>query len=196
MGAEGIYVDAANRNSVGAAKVTSNTIANTGGIHLLSSIDGGSNPANTIVNANRISGAAGSKILGIAGIRLDAVTSGKISLVDSSANALVNNTLIGASIFLAGDPFGPWDAGTDNNVVKGNSINGAGIALFSSIGNLVQYNMIVSGGISLDDWIDGAGGNTVTNNTVDEAPCGITIPDVFMSVYAHNTFFNVSSNVC
>jgi parallel beta-helix repeat protein len=195
----------------GANQLISNTIS---GEVLLLGYDS-FKPSGSLVSGNKVSNGT-IVLINIAGVSVEQNTvtwsrqlagfEGGLSLLESSNNRLVDNTIVmpasetfGLGIDLESDCIG-CSATVDNNVM-GNYVGGGavGVRWFNVSENVFQNNFFINNqraGFAIDDGLDGAGRNLITNNTLSETACGISITNSDRSVYTPNSFFNVVSNIC
>jgi parallel beta-helix repeat protein len=87
------------------------------------------------------------------------------------------------------------------STVTQNSIFGVtyGLNLFNSPGSSIKSNAFtyINGGSGVYINDNGtAGGDTVSKNTINEAPCGINATYAIGDMLTPNTFFNVTSPIC
>ena len=152
---------------------------------------------------------------GLCGIYVVAAT-GKVvisnnTVVDIDANpqsaaiflaSLVN--IITSGVTISGNTVeGNTQAGIDldsilNAKITGNKVSGFRFGLFLDdlTNSVAQTNTIRNAeeGIFIADY--GSGGNTVTNNTVNEADCGVDSGTLIGSKVAPNSLYNVTATIC
>lgn len=122
-------------------------------------------------------------------------TSVGIEMADLEGPAsITNNNVSGNFAFGLTTQAAPSVTITGNTIVTPTA--DGGIVLFGATQNLVQNNHISSGyGIVMEDTGAGAG-NTVNNNTIKNATCGLTLVTGSTDVTTPNTFFSSTANIC
>jgi len=119
--------------------------------------------------------------------------------VVSLVNLIANNVTVSGNT-IEGSTFNgiAFDSVT-NSKVTGNKVIGFqyGMFLVDMTSTVVQTNVIRNSGtgIFLAEY-DDAGGNTLTNNTVNDAACGISLGNIIGSKVAPNSLYNVTATTC
>jgi parallel beta-helix repeat protein len=119
--------------------------------------------------------------------------------VASLVNVIANNVTVSGNTVEGSTADGIAFESVTNSKVTGNKVIGFqfGLFLVDLTSTVVQTNVVRDSGtgIFLTEY-DAAGGNTLTNNTVNEAACGLMLGNVIGSKVAPNSFFNVTATTC
>lgn len=119
--------------------------------------------------------------------------------VVSLVNVIANNVTVSGNTVEGNTDDGIAFDSVINSKVTGNKVSGFqhGLSLFDLTSTVVQANVVRNSGTGIFFAEYGnTGGNTLTNNTVNEAACGLMLGNIIGSKVAPNSFFNVTATTC